>query len=58
MFGGGLFDFNHDGKMDAMERVLEFEFINRVMEDEEDRFSSLEDILEDDEWVEFGEEDF
>ena len=38
MFGGGLFDLNRDGKMDVMERIPEFEFINRVMEDEEDEF--------------------
>ena len=29
---GNMFDFNHDGKLDAFERAAEFDFLNNVME--------------------------
>lgn len=32
---GGLFDFNHDGKMDAFERAAEFAFLDEMMQEEE-----------------------
>lgn len=32
---GGLFDFNHDGKMNAFERAAEFAFLDEMMQDEE-----------------------
>ena len=28
---GNMFDFNHDGKLDAFERAAEFDFLNNVM---------------------------
>ena len=45
MFGifGDMFDFNHDGKLDAFERASEFDFIHNVMENEEqDKKDELE----------------
>lgn len=32
---GGLFDFNHDGKMDAFERAAEFAFLDEMIQEEE-----------------------
>lgn len=32
---GGLFDFNHDGKMNAFERAAEFAFLDEMMQEEE-----------------------
>ena len=32
---GGLFDFNHDGKMDAFERAAEFAVLGEMMQKEE-----------------------
>lgn len=32
---GDMFDFNHDGKLDAFERASEFDFIHNVMGDED-----------------------
>ena len=31
---GGLFDFNHDGKMDAFERAAEFAFLSEMFDEE------------------------
>lgn len=31
---GGLFDFNHDGKMDVFERAAEFAFLDEIKSDE------------------------
>ena len=31
---GGLFDFNHDGKMDVFERAAEFAFLDEITRDE------------------------
>lgn len=31
---GGLFDFNHDGKLDAFERTTEISFIADIMEED------------------------
>lgn len=31
---GGLFDFNHDGKLDAFERATEISFIADIMEED------------------------
>lgn len=31
----GLFDFNHDGKMNAFERAAEFAFLDEIMHEEE-----------------------
>ena len=33
---GGLFDFDHDGKMNALERAAEFQFFNDVVMAAED----------------------
>lgn len=35
---GGLFDFNHDGKMDAFERAAEFAFLDEMMQEEKTEF--------------------
>lgn len=44
-FFGGMFDLNRDGKLDAFERALEYQFIEeKLMGDEGD-----EDGIEDDE---------
>lgn len=32
---GGMFDFNRDGKLDAIERAAEVAFLNSMMNDEE-----------------------
>ena len=32
---GGLFDFNHDGKMNAFERAAEFAFLDEMIQEEE-----------------------
>lgn len=32
---GGLFDFNHDGKMNVFERAAEFAFLDEMMQEEE-----------------------
>ncbi len=32
---GGLFDFNHDGEMNAFERATEFAFLDEMMNEEE-----------------------
>ena len=40
---GDMFDFNHDGKLDAFERASEFDFIHNVMGNEEqDKKDELE----------------
>lgn len=31
---GGLFDFNHDGKMDVFERAAEFAFLDEITREE------------------------
>ncbi len=41
---GDLFDFNHDGKMDAFERATEFSFIEEL--EQEDSFDSDETEFE------------
>ena len=33
---GGVFDFNRDGKLDAIERAAEFAFLNNMIEEEND----------------------
>ena len=40
---GGLFDFNHDGKMDSFEQAAEFQFFNDVVLADEDNAS--DDLL-------------
>ena len=40
---GGLFDFNHDGKMDNFEHAAEFQFFNAVVLADEDNAS--DDLL-------------
>lgn len=30
---GNMFDFNHDGKLDAFERAAEFDFLNNFREE-------------------------
>ncbi len=40
---GGMFDFNHDGKMNAFERAAEFQFFNDVVMADED--STTDDVL-------------
>ena len=40
---GGLFDFNHDGKMDSFEHAVEFQFFNAVVLADEDNAS--DDLL-------------
>ena len=40
---GGMFDFNHDGKMNAFERATEFQFFNDVVMADED--STTDDVL-------------
>jgi len=52
-FLGGLFDLNHDGKMDAFEQAAEFQFLNDVVfaddsSDEDDEF--VDDFDSDDEF--------
>ena len=44
MFGmfDGLFDFNHDGKLDAFEKAAEFATIMSILDDE-DRNDDMED---------------
>ena len=37
-----MFDFNHDGKLDAFERASEFDFIHNVIENEKDKKDELE----------------
>lgn len=32
---GGLFDFNHDGKMNVFERAAEFAFLDEITREEE-----------------------
>lgn len=46
-FFGGLFDFNHDGKLDPMERAMDFMAFDKMMNESTD---SLDD--EDEELVE------
>lgn len=41
---GGMFDFNHDGKMNAFERAAEFQFFNDIVVADED--STTDDVLE------------
>ena len=38
-----MFDFNHDGKMNAFERAAEFQFFNDVVMADED--STTDDVL-------------
>ena len=35
-FFGGLFDFNHDGKLDSFERTMDFMAFNELMSESED----------------------
>lgn len=47
-FFGSMFDLNRDGKLDAFERALEYQFIEEeLMKDEED-----EDEIEEENWDE------
>ena len=50
---GGIFDLNRDGKMDAGERALEYDFIESFIDnddDDDDDFDDLElELSEDDE---------
>ena len=39
---GGLFDFNHDGKMDVFERAAEFHFLNEMMSEDDNEDSQTE----------------
>lgn len=32
---GNLFDFNHDGELDVFERTAEFQFLDKMIRDEE-----------------------
>ena len=42
---GGLFDLNHDGKMNAAERALEFAILEDILsEEEEDDDTSFDDF--------------
>ena len=34
---GNLFDLNRDGKLDSIERGMEFSFFNEIMKEEEKR---------------------
>jgi len=43
-FFGGLFDVNHDGKLDVFERTMDFMAFNEIMNEAE---GSLEDELQD-----------
>lgn len=35
-FFGGLFDFNHDGKLDSFERAVDFMAFDEMMKESED----------------------
>ncbi|MBR5579409.1 MAG: hypothetical protein IKW28_10505 [Lachnospiraceae bacterium] len=39
---GTMFDMNRDGKLDAWERAIEFQFITSMQEEEEDNLTELE----------------
>lgn len=41
-FFGGLFDFNHDGKLDSMERAMDFMAFNEMVNESENS-SYIED---------------
>lgn len=43
---GGLFNFNHDGKLDSFERAMEFEAFDKMMKDDvsDDCDDEVEDI--------------
>ena len=40
---GGMFDFNKDGKMNAIERAAEFSFLNKMFEEEKKDDSDEDD---------------
>lgn len=51
-FFGSMFDLNRDGKLDAFERALEYQFIEEeLMKDEEDE-DEIEDEIEEENWDE------
>lgn len=55
---GGLFDFNHDGELDAFEREMEFQFISKMTRGEnEEKVSELEEAGFDADELEFMDED-
>lgn len=54
---GGLFDFNHDGKLDGFERAAEFATFASIMEDSNRDVSDLDDYDED-EYDDIFDDDF
>lgn len=41
---GGMFDFHRDGKLDAIERAVEFAFLNEMMEEDDNNEDEDEDF--------------
>ncbi|MCQ2449216.1 MAG: hypothetical protein MJ132_03380 [Clostridia bacterium] len=51
---GNMFDFNHDGRLDALEQGVEFMVLQDMLEDEE----GMEDSFNMDEMREGDEDEF
>ena len=50
-FFGGMFDFNRDGKTDAIERAIGYQALEEMeRENEEELEEELEELDEDDLW--------
>lgn len=45
-FFGGLFDVNHDGKLDAFERTMDFMAFNEMMNESEDSSEDEDELLD------------
>ena len=56
---GGLFDFNHDGRMDGFERAMEFATFASIMDEaeKEEKMNEIESAGLDIDELEFMDED-